>query len=105
MIVNLTHGIFVIAGAYGALLLYRELGLDPLLAVIPVGAVLFAVGYLYQRTIIHSLLHLFEMPAARRKVALDRVREDLRAMENSEAQEKAIVAAAALTPMKEPGDA
>jgi branched-chain amino acid transport system permease protein len=52
-IVNLTHGIFVIAGAYGALLLYRELGLDPLLAVIPVGAVLFAVGYLYQRTIIH----------------------------------------------------
>src|SRR5690606_33669627 len=32
-IVNLTHGIFVVAGAYGAMLLYREVGLDPLLAV------------------------------------------------------------------------
>jgi branched-chain amino acid transport system permease protein len=52
-IVNLTHGVFVIAGAYGAMLLFKELGVDPLLAVIPIGIVLFAVGYLYQRTIIH----------------------------------------------------
>lgn len=52
-IVNLTHGIFVIAGAYGALVLYGALGLDPLLAIVPVGAVLFVFGYIYQRTIIH----------------------------------------------------
>ncbi|MAW86652.1 MAG: branched-chain amino acid ABC transporter permease [Phyllobacteriaceae bacterium] len=51
-IVNLTHGIFVIAGAYGALVLFTKLGIDPLLAIIPIGAVLFAVGYAYQRTII-----------------------------------------------------
>ncbi|MFP1632744.1 branched-chain amino acid ABC transporter permease [Zhengella sp. ZM62] len=51
-IVNLTHGIFVIAGAYGALVLFTKLGIDPLIAIIPIGAVLFAVGYAYQRTII-----------------------------------------------------
>ena len=51
-IVNLTHGIFVIAGAYGAMLLFTRVGIDPLLSVLPIGAVLFAVGYAYQRTII-----------------------------------------------------
>lgn len=51
-IVNLTHGIFVIAGAYAAMVLYTKLGLDPLLAMLPIGAVLFAVGYAYQRTVI-----------------------------------------------------
>lgn len=52
-IVNLTHGIFVIAGAYGAFLLWSALGLDPLIAILPIGAVLFAFGYVYQRTVIH----------------------------------------------------
>lgn len=52
-IVNLTHGVFVIAGAYGALVLYSQFGIDPLLSIIPIGTVLFAVGYIYQRTIIH----------------------------------------------------
>ncbi|WEX09794.1 branched-chain amino acid ABC transporter permease [Chelativorans sp. AA-79] len=51
-IVNLTHGIFVVAGAYGALFLFARMGIDPLLAIIPIGLVLFAVGYVYQRTII-----------------------------------------------------
>lgn len=52
-IVNLTHGIFVIAGAYGAMVLFSQFGLDPIAAILPVGVVLFAVGYVYQRTIIH----------------------------------------------------
>lgn len=52
-IVNLTHGVFVIAGAYGALILWNALGLDPVLSVVPIGLVLFAFGYAYQRTIIH----------------------------------------------------
>ena len=52
-IVNLTHGVFVVAGAFGALVLYNQLGIDPLIAVIPIGIVLFGVGYLYQRTVIH----------------------------------------------------
>ncbi|MAS41792.1 MAG: branched-chain amino acid ABC transporter permease [Rhodobacteraceae bacterium] len=51
-IVNLTHGIFVIAGAYMAMALFAAAGIDPLLAIPFIGAVLFAVGYAYQRTII-----------------------------------------------------
>ncbi|WP_165899816.1 branched-chain amino acid ABC transporter permease [Borborobacter arsenicus] len=51
-IVNLTHGIFVVAGAYAAMVLYAKLGMDPLLAMLPIGALLFAVGYAYQRTVI-----------------------------------------------------
>lgn len=51
-IVNLTHGIFVIGGAYAAMMLHDRMGLDPLLSIAPVGAALFAAGYLYQRTII-----------------------------------------------------
>ncbi|HKK37414.1 MAG TPA: branched-chain amino acid ABC transporter permease [Paracoccaceae bacterium] len=52
-IVNLTHGVFVVAGAYLALVLHDSFGIDPLIGVLPIGAVLFAVGYAYQRTIIH----------------------------------------------------
>jgi hypothetical protein len=50
-----------------------------------------------QRTIIYALLHLFDMPAARRKEALVRVRADLAVMEQAEAQEGAIIAAAPLS--------
>lgn len=52
-IVNLTHGIFVIAGAYAAMLLYHHLAIDPFLATIPVAAVFFFVGYVYQRYLIN----------------------------------------------------
>jgi branched-chain amino acid transport system permease protein len=52
-IVNLTHGVFVIGGAYAAFLLWRALGLDPLLAIIPIVPAFFALGYVYQRTLIH----------------------------------------------------
>jgi branched-chain amino acid transport system permease protein len=52
-IVNLTHGIFVITGAYLALVIWREFGVDPILAVVPIGMVLFVFGYAYQRTLIH----------------------------------------------------
>jgi branched-chain amino acid transport system permease protein len=51
-IVNLTHGIFVIAGAYAAMVLHSKFGLDPLVSMLPIGAALLAVGYLYQRTIV-----------------------------------------------------
>lgn len=52
-IVNLTHGIFVVAGAYIAFLLWSAWGIDPLASIPLVMIVLFAVGYVYQRTIIH----------------------------------------------------
>lgn len=49
-----------------------------------------------QRAMIYALLHLFDMPAARRKTALVAIRTELAAMELAEAQEKAIIAAAPL---------
>ncbi|MFN3364433.1 MAG: branched-chain amino acid ABC transporter permease [Allorhizobium sp.] len=55
-IVNLTHGIFVICGAYGAMLLFHGLGIDPFLATIPVGAVFFFIGYVYQRYLIQPAI-------------------------------------------------
>lgn len=50
-----------------------------------------------QRTIIYSLLHLFDMPATRRKDALTNLRKEIAAMEQAEATEKAIIAAAPFT--------
>jgi branched-chain amino acid transport system permease protein len=51
-IVNLTHGIFVVGGAYLAFVLWHHAGLDPILAIPAIMVVLFAVGYAYQRTVI-----------------------------------------------------
>ena len=52
-IVNLTHGIFVVAGAYAALVLWRELGIDPLAGIPAIATAFFLIGYVYQRTVIH----------------------------------------------------
>lgn len=51
-IVNLTHGIFVVCGAYAALILFTRFGIDPFFATIPVAIVFFFVGYAYQRFLI-----------------------------------------------------
>jgi branched-chain amino acid transport system permease protein len=51
-VVNLSHGILVLIGAYISYTLWRVLGLDPLLS-IPLNMIaLFAFGYVYQRGII-----------------------------------------------------
>lgn len=44
-----------------------------------------------QRQIIYSLLHLFDIPAARRKEMLASIRADLAALEQAEATESGIV--------------
>jgi branched-chain amino acid transport system permease protein len=51
-VVNLSHGILVVLGAYLALLAKRTAGLDPLAAMPLVAAISFAAGYLYQRCVI-----------------------------------------------------
>src|SRR5579864_1719373 len=51
-VVNLSHGVLVILGAYLALLAKRMAGLDPLAAMPLVAAVCFAAGYLCQRSVI-----------------------------------------------------
>lgn len=51
-VVNLSHGVLVILGAYLALLAHRLLGLDPVVAIFGVAAVCFLVGYLYQSLLV-----------------------------------------------------
>jgi branched-chain amino acid transport system permease protein len=63
-VVNLTHGIFVVLGAYLALLLHEVLGIDPLLGLPAVMAVLFALGYLYQRTLIAAAVERASLVAS-----------------------------------------
>jgi branched-chain amino acid transport system permease protein len=51
-VINLSHGILVLLGAYLALIFSEALHIDPLLCVPPVMAVLFCIGYCYQRLLI-----------------------------------------------------
>lgn len=51
-VINLSHGILVLLGAYLALMLSTTLRIDPLLTMPLVMAVLFVVGYAYQRLLI-----------------------------------------------------
>jgi branched-chain amino acid transport system permease protein len=51
-VVNLSHGVMVLIGAYLAWLLWHALGVDPIVAIVPVMAVMFGFGYVYQRGLI-----------------------------------------------------
>ncbi len=51
-VINLSHGVLIILGAYLALVALRTIGLDPLLALPLIAAICFGVGYLYQRFLI-----------------------------------------------------
>lgn len=51
-VINLSHGILVLIGAYLALVLSQTLQIDPLLTLPLVMAALFVVGYCYQRFLI-----------------------------------------------------
>ena len=51
-VINLSHGILVLMGAYLALIFSEYLHIDPLLTLPLVMAVLFCVGYVYQRLLI-----------------------------------------------------
>ncbi len=51
-VINLSHGILVLIGAYLALFFSHGLGIDPLLTMPLVMAALFCLGYVYQRFLI-----------------------------------------------------
>jgi len=51
-VVNLSHGVIVLIGAYISLFLWQALGVDPLAGIPIVMLVLFGFGYAYQRTVI-----------------------------------------------------
>lgn len=55
-IVNFAHGEMMVIAMYVALLAFRWLGLDPLLSVPIVGALLFAFGYALQAGMINRLI-------------------------------------------------
>ena len=62
-VVNLAHGILVLAGAYFAILITRVVPLDPLLTFLVVGPVVFIIAALTQRLLLQRLLgHSLEAP-------------------------------------------
>ena len=56
-VVNLSHGAFVLMGAYLAWQLNVFFGLDPFLGMIPAGLVMFALGYALQRGLINLVVN------------------------------------------------
>ena len=55
-VVNLAHGIIVIAGAYFAIVITRQVAVDPLLTIVVVGPVIFLIAALTQRLLLQRLL-------------------------------------------------
>ena len=55
-IVNLSHGAFIVVGAYLTFWLHELAGLDPFLSIPISMVVLFALGYLVQRTLINQII-------------------------------------------------
>jgi branched-chain amino acid transport system permease protein len=51
-IVNLSHGVIVLIGAYLSYLMWGLFRVDPLLMIPPIMAILFVFGYVYQRTLV-----------------------------------------------------
>jgi len=55
-VVNFAHGEFAVVAMYAAFLLFRELGLDPLITMLPIAAAFFIVGFALQATLINSFV-------------------------------------------------
>ena len=56
-IINFAHGALLMAALFAVYFLFRELGVDPYLALVPVSAGAFVVGYLLQRFVIGPASH------------------------------------------------
>ena len=55
-VVNFAHGEMMTVAMYLAVVLFAHLGLDPLLMMLPIAALLFAVGYALQRVVINPFI-------------------------------------------------
>src|ERR1700756_2678718 len=55
-VVNFAHGEFAVVAMYVAFLLFRALGLDPLVTMLPIAALFFIVGFALQTTLINSFV-------------------------------------------------
>ena len=50
-VLNISHGEFIMVGAFSTLTLYTVVGINPLLCLVIVGPVIFIIGFLIQRTL------------------------------------------------------
>jgi branched-chain amino acid transport system permease protein len=57
-IVNFAHGEMMVVGMFLTLVLFREFGIDPLVAVPIAAAAMFAFGYLLQDLVVRRVAHL-----------------------------------------------
>ena len=89
-VVNLAHGMFVVLGAYGALLLRERLGIDPLVGIPVVFLGLAALGYALQvgliqrvvvgRALVSSMLITFGVALILRNLVATVLTSDVRAL-------------------------
>jgi branched-chain amino acid transport system permease protein len=57
-IVNFAHGEIMVIGMFATLVLFRHLGIDPLMSVPIVAALLFGFGYVLQDVVVRQVAHL-----------------------------------------------
>ena len=55
-VVNFAHGEMAVVAMYAAFVLFRAFGLDPLIAMLPIAAGLFALGWLLQAALINPFI-------------------------------------------------
>jgi len=55
-VINILHGSLIVLGAYLAFFAYTLLGVHPFVAIIPVAAILFALGYVIQSTMVNRVI-------------------------------------------------
>jgi branched-chain amino acid transport system permease protein len=55
-VINFAHGEFTVVAMYAAFVLFSALGLDPLLAMLPIAAAFFAIGYALQAMLINRFV-------------------------------------------------
>src|SRR6202049_4570878 len=55
-VVNFAHGELAVVAMYAAFVLFRDFGLDPVAAMLPIAAVFFGVGYLLQSALINPFI-------------------------------------------------
>jgi branched-chain amino acid transport system permease protein len=55
-VVNFAHGEFTVVAMYAAFVLFQTFHVDPLIAVLPIAAAFFGIGYALQRTLINPFI-------------------------------------------------
>jgi branched-chain amino acid transport system permease protein len=63
-VLNISHGEFIMLGAFATWALNSVAGINPLISLVIVGPVVFFIGYLLHRTLFRSLLQSSMSPAA-----------------------------------------